>query len=147
MFPPIKIGERVQFSQSGSGSAYLTDGWSYPEAWGTWSDGSTANVLLPIITESPNTMLIEANALVSPLHPKQPVEVRMNGVLATTVSLTEYIGNRIEITIPELARKGLKERGYLQVEFKFADPVRPKDIGLGSDTRSLALGLVAITVI
>jgi len=33
-----------------------------------------------------------------------------------------------------------------QLEFRLPDAARPKDIGLGDDSRKLALGLVALTV-
>ena len=71
----------------------------------------------------------------------------MNGVLAATLSLAEHAGNRIAVSIPEFARQGLKERGHLLVEFSFSAPVRPKDIGLGNDTRRLAIGLLTIIVL
>ena len=34
-------------------------------------------------------------------------------------------------------------RADLQVTFSFADPLLPKDIGLGNDPRRVAIGLVA----
>jgi hypothetical protein len=146
IFPPITTGERIRFSQAAGNTAYLTRGWSGPETWGTWSDGPSAEIVLPLSTARPRGFVIEANALVSPSHPKQDVEIRVNGALAATVSLTMNSGNQIEVPIPAPTQEGLAARGTLHVELRFPDAVRPKDIGLNDDPRNLALGLRAITV-
>jgi hypothetical protein len=61
--------------------------------------------------------------------------------------LPNFEGNRIEVPIPEAARAALVERGFLRLEFRFADAVRPKDIGINNDIRRLAITLLAVTVI
>ena len=48
-----------------------------------------------------------------------------------------------EVKIPYAAMQG---SGVLKLEFRLPDAARPKDIGLGDDSRKLALGLVALTV-
>jgi len=149
ILPPITTGERIQFSRGASGIAYLTRGWSGAEPWGTWSDGPSAELVLPLGSAAqPRRLVIEANALVSvvPPHPRQKVEIRVNGALAATLGLTRYAGNRIEVAIPASARADLAACGRLRLEFRFLDAVRPKAIGLGDDPRNLALGLLAIIV-
>jgi hypothetical protein len=141
----LKVGKGVQFTQSGAGFAYLTRGWFGAESWGTWSDGSYAEIILPM-PASAKGILIEANALVSPSHPKQGVEIRVNGVLAVTTSLTRQSGNRIEVPIPVAVQKELGPQEIIPLEFNFLDSARPRDIGINEDPRTLALGLKAITV-
>jgi len=48
ILPTVGIGERIQFSESGNGLTYLAAGWSNPQAWGTWSNGLVAEVVLPM---------------------------------------------------------------------------------------------------
>jgi hypothetical protein len=44
--PPL--GTELSFAASGTGQGLLLDGWSWREAWGTWSDSKTPSFLLPL---------------------------------------------------------------------------------------------------
>ncbi|WP_218068224.1 DUF6311 domain-containing protein [Candidatus Thiosymbion oneisti] len=147
VLPAIGIGERIRFSKSGGGVAYLATGWFEPETWGTWSMGPAAKVVLRTSSDGIHSILIEANALVSPAHPKQDIEISVNGIPAATLRLTAYAANRIRVPIPAAARDELRKSGALRLKFRFPDTVRPRDIGLNDDPRALALGLLAITLI
>lgn len=140
----LKPGERIAFNDSGSGAGYLGVGWSGQEAWGVWSDGSVADVFLPLPPGSVDTIVIEANAFIGSPLMKQYVELMVNTVPAEALTLKESEGV-FEIRIPEAAKKKARD-GILILEFNFPNAVRPKDIGAGEDRRKLALGLVAITV-
>lgn len=144
--PPVAMGERIQFSRGGNGAPFLGDGWSEPEVWGVWSDGPLARVVLPLLAGVPHRLVLEANALITPSHPTQTMEILVNDAVAKTISLTEQAGNRIRVDLPEPARSRLAERGTLDIRLRFPDAAAPGDIGLGDDPRALALGLVAITV-
>lgn len=142
-FPPLYVGERMSVARSGDATAYLTGGWAAPEVWGTWSEGATASVFLPLPTKRANTILIEAKPLISPSHQKQDVELTINGIPAAKFTLTGSSEGVFEVKIPYAAMQG---SGILKLEFRLPDAARPKDIGLGDDSRKLALGLVALTV-
>jgi len=146
VLPAVGIGERIRFSASGGGVTYLAAGWFEPEAWGTWSQGGAAEVILRVSGTAVHGILIEARALVSPAHPKQDVEISVNGIPAASVRLTAYAANRIRVPLPDAAREALRKYGALRLEFRLPDTVRPKDIGLDNDPRALALGLLAITL-
>jgi hypothetical protein len=141
--PSLNIGERVSVAQLGVANRYLTSGWSAPEAWGAWSEGDTATILLPLPAARANTILIEAKPLISPTHQKQGVELTINGIPAGKFTLTGNSGGGYEVKVPYAAKE---KGGFLKVELHFPDAARPKDIGLGDDSRKLALGLVALTV-
>jgi hypothetical protein len=144
-FPPLNVGEKTFFIHSGGGVNYLLAGWSASEVWGTWSEGEMASVFLPLPTKRANAILIEAKPLISQSHQKQRVELVINGVLAAELILTETSGGMFEVKIPEEVKQKTGD-GFLKLEFHFPDAARPKDIGLGDDSRKLALGLVALTV-
>lgn len=143
---PLRAGEHLLFSQYQSGLRYTTSGWSHPEDWGTWSDGADAIILLPLETERASTILVEANPLLSHSHPKQTVEVKINGIPTNSVTLTANSGGKFEIEIPEKIRQQLRHNKVLKLQLHFPDAARPVDIGINSDGRMLAIGLIALTV-
>lgn len=142
--PPLKIGKKLPTNLAGPGAAYLSRGWSSPEAWGTWSDGDTAEIVLPA-SGNVRSVRIEAGALVTPEHPKQNVVVKINGTEVLTVSLTNRLENLIDISFPEAILEKSAALGWIRIQLLFPDAVRPKDIGVGDDDRRLALSLLSIT--
>ena len=146
LLAPLRIGQRVQFAATGAGVGYLAGGWSTPEPWGTWSDGGRAEMLLPLPAGA-RSILLEAQPLLSSSHPRQTIEIRMNGVPLVTVSLTAQSSNRIEIPVSDVAiRAVLATDGLAKLDFSFPDAARPRDIGINEDSRRLALGLQAMTI-
>lgn len=145
LLPPIKVGERILFNNTGSGQTYLVHGWSHPEPWGVWSEGEKATILLPLPGADIASILFEAHPLLSPSHLKQNVEVRINGIGAAELLLTSDSDKLLEVKIPETTN--LKEgNNTIKLEFYLPDAARPIDIGINNDTRQLALGLIALTV-
>ncbi|MES2535664.1 MAG: DUF6311 domain-containing protein [Pseudomonadota bacterium] len=145
LIPPFNIGERLLTSRTGAGVAYLESGWSSPEPWGTWSDGDTAKIILPVSGKI-RSLLMEANVLVTPVHPKQEIVVTINDVLVFTASLTKPSGNLIDIAIPEKIQENIANLGVMHVQIQFPNAVNPKKIGFKEGDRKLALGLQAITL-
>ncbi len=143
LFKPVALGERVQFNADGNGVIYLGQGWSSPEPWGTWSDSFSSVVFLPTKPQEVESLVIELNALVSPSHPSQRIGILVNGVEASSMTIREPHAT-VEVKLPDLARSD--SFSGIKIEFLLPDAARPKDIGLGVDNRSLALGLRAITV-
>ena len=142
----LRLGERMAFSQYQVGPRYLLGGWSQQEGWETWSDGSDAAIILPIESEQASTILMEANPLLSPSHLKQVVEIKINGIPTNSATLTADSGGRFEVVIPEVVQNQLRNTPILRLQLHFPNAVRPVDIGINSDGRKLAIGLVALTV-
>ena len=138
----IKIGERIDLSRFGKyATVFLNSGWSVPENWGAWSDKKTALITLPLPAKSPNILQIQAQAFITDKHPTQEIEIWINGKFQKRDLLTKRLANIINVEI-------LKEMMILdaiKIEFKFPDAISPKDIGAGSDTRALALGIESLT--
>jgi hypothetical protein len=139
--PITQIGERIYFSRDAEGrKEFLLDGWApYGEAWGNWSEGSTASMLLPIPAGKPKSLKLQARAFVYGKHPKQDVEILINGLLQKTVSLTEFESNQIDITLPA----SLLGQEYFKLELKMLNPASPKALGIGDDDRQLGLGAIS----
>lgn len=143
LFDPISPGAKLGFDSTGEGVSYLLTGWSSPESWGTWSASRSATIFLNISPSQVHSVFIDFNALISPSHPIQRVDIIVNGVQSFSGSIRDSSG-ALEFKLPEAAKsdsfKGIK------VEFRLPDAAMPRDIGLGDDGRTLAFGLRAITL-
>lgn len=143
LLKPLAVGERVSFDSTGYGVNYLRQGWSFPEPWGTWSDSSSSVVFLPTEPKKVDSVLIDFNVLTSPSHPSQRIEILVNGVQASSVTIRES-STAVEVRLPEAAKRN--SFSGIKMEFRLPDAAKPRDIGLGDDDRTLALGLRAISL-
>jgi len=119
---------------------YLGNGWSWQEAWGTWSDGAVAVVNIPWPKQTPRTLKINLKAFViTDKHPVQKVNVLINGAPFTQLEFTEFNNNSLVIPIS----KEMLSKPFLNVEFEIQTPGQPsKLIGNNKDRRKLGIGLV-----
>jgi hypothetical protein len=143
---PTDVGTRIEFTHSDSRSAYLVEGWSSPEGWGTWSEGQTAKIAIPIRSGHVSRIVVEAGALVSPEHPVQNVGINVNGVSLQGYEISMPSGNLIQINLPDQARARIEADAVLRLHFEFHNAISPAAIGMNIDQRRLALGLVAISL-
>lgn len=139
--PLTELGKQIYFSRDAEGrKEFLLDGWApYGEAWGNWSEGGAASMLLPIPAGKPKSLKLQARAFVHEKHPKLDVEILINGVLQKKVSLTEFESNRIDIPLPA----SLLGQDYFKLELKILNPASPKALGIGEDDRQLGLGAIS----
>jgi hypothetical protein len=139
--PVTEISKQIYFSRDAEGRReFLLDGWApYGEAWGNWSEGTTASMLLPIPAGKPKSLKLQARAFVHEKHPKLDVEILINGVPQKKVSLTEFESNQIDIPLPA----SLLGRDYFKVELKILNPASPKALGISEDDRQLGLGAIS----
>lgn len=142
----LKTRERLVFDRSNSGFKYLSSGWSSQEDSGIWSDGADAIIVLPLESAQITTIVVEANPFLRPSHPTQRVEGKIGGIATNSIMLNESSGSRFEIQISNEIRKQLKQSRILKLHLHFPDAARPSDFGTDSDSRKLAIRLVALTV-
>lgn len=147
--PQFSIGVPIDFSRSGKQNLALVmvSGWDYPQPWGTWAVGRDAKLVLPLpkssnhVSSDARSLELSVRAVVSPAHPQQAVEVWVDGVLAQTPVFRQSEHNQILIDIPPQATR----YGYMTVELRFPNRVKPKDIGMGDDIRELSIGIESAT--
>ena len=116
--------------------------WSKPENWGTWSDGSLAKIYIPIHNQKVRSIFITLQAFVNGKHPEQKIEYTTDGQNLKLITLNQFADNRIEIPI----NASMREDGYALLEFKLLNPVSPKSLGMGDDSRELGIGLTKVEV-
>jgi hypothetical protein len=135
-----RIGELINFSKFGHGpiTSYLNSHWHDREDWGIWSDGKNADILIPIPHGSPKRILLELDALISPRHPEQVLEIWIKNEFYKKVLLTKALNNKVEVNIENL----LNNPKQLNIEFRTPKAISPAEAGLSlSDKRILGIGL------
>ena len=143
--PVMKIDQPIFFSRSSKYNYPFVLGvdWSYPEEWGAWSSDKQASLTLPLpakqeYTKS-NNLMLTVHAFITQKHPTQEFEIWVNGHKEQDVTLNRSTNNQIIIPIS----KAIQNSGYVNLEFKFKNPARPKDEGMGDDIRLLGIGLIS----
>lgn len=112
--------------------------WSNAEEWGRWTDGEYAELLIPVPQQLPNSARIQltAQGFVTPNHPRQTVEIFLNG----EKQYDHIFANRslVRLHIP-LERQATGKA--VVIGFRMRNPESPLNLGLSRDARILGLGL------
>jgi hypothetical protein len=146
-FQVPELGKSFSFAKGGLGAPFLIGigqserlgrGWSYPEAWGTWSDGAESRLVIPLPKERPSKLILDVSPFIAPQIRLQAIQVWINGEYVQGATLQQ---NRQQITL-DLKPSEL-QRGYLAIRLIFFNQASPKALGLGEDHRVLALGLIS----
>jgi len=121
-----KITEVIDLRQTKS--IYQYSGWSHPEEYGTWTEGS--ETVLGMNINSANDLYLHLN--IEMIFNNNPVDVYINEVLLGSYEFV--VGeNIIPIT------NDLYPDKELVISFKFNNLMSPKDLGLSEDPRKLGI--------
>jgi hypothetical protein len=143
----IQINKPLGFGKGQLGTRFLIGmggSWAWPEEWGVWSNGDQAKMILPIPKSSsaniPKQLKLTVRAFVSPLHPKQELEVFVDQMPPQVTSLSNPETNTWLINLPP----DVDKKKYLELQFRFKNPASPKDVGgVPGDDRKLGMGLIS----
>jgi hypothetical protein len=139
----IGLGQTINFSKPWMARhQFIGPGWfSEIESWGgIWSAKTEAQLILPMPTRPAKTITFIANALVTPKHPQQRVEILFDGTLQKTATLTQASDNQFTVAIPQ----AMQNAKTITIDLRFLDAISPQSLGMNADTRTLALGLKQI---
>lgn len=135
------IGQRIDFAQGGASEKYRVSGWSKTEEKFTWSEGTSAKLLLPVGSDGgPWLLKVTMAGLIHPPDlPAQPVEVYANDRKVADWQ----VGNTADFaaTIPDEANKA---GGKLDIEFRVPKAASPKSLGQNEDPRVLGICVHAV---
>jgi hypothetical protein len=116
---------------------YFTSGWIKTKSIGTWSiwDKSELTLLMP--SEYSTSLTLSVDALVSPSHPSQEVQVLLDGANVVNQFLTKKSMNTINIPL------GAKENaaGIIKITFKFKNQISPHALGISDESQALAISI------
>jgi hypothetical protein len=141
--PRLNINQLIEFTKAGNGRAqFMLNGWGYTEDWGTWSIEPSASIVLPMPDGAPTKILIRANAFLTPQHPKQDIELTVNGSpYSDKFTLVKQQDNLLELRLPDgVIRSG----DPITIEFRSINAISPLSAGISADDRRLGVGLVSI---
>ena len=131
------LGQILDFSKR---LPYLSsEGWSFPETQGTWSEGASGKLLLELNQIGQPT---EIKFTVTPfLVPHRQVDAQRIGVWANGVKLGEAAltlptAKEISFAIPSSVT--LRDGRRLEIRFEYPDAEAPDTLGVSTDARVLA---------
>jgi hypothetical protein len=112
-------------------------GFSGPEAWGRWTEGGEAALILGAPLPPRFDLVLEAKAF-GP-NAGAPLEIRAGGVVRTLVLGTGLTNERVPFRDVAPSRT---------LVFRIPHPVSPREMGLGEDDRRLGIAVsrLALTV-
>jgi 4-amino-4-deoxy-L-arabinose transferase-like glycosyltransferase len=138
-------GDWTPVVPNGASSNIFVDGWSIPESWGIWSDGSEAFVDIPKSFARggrPNLLELAVKPFITAGHPRQRVLITVDGGKIRELSLA----SPAVIDIPLESDQSSATERY-RVRFDLPDAVTPKEAGVSSaDPRRLAIGVTSVRV-
>jgi hypothetical protein len=142
ILPIPNLSESIIFGEYEKGSYYLiSNSWQEPENWGVWSKDKQSSLHIPT-PENASSISFYLRALVSDKYPNQLIDIYINNRLIKSISLVKASGNVIEIPI----EKNDLQSNFIDIKFKFKNPIRPIDLGINEDDRVLAIGLESMMV-
>ena len=131
-----RLGERIGLASGANGTRYLSWGWGEAEAWGRWTDGPEARLLLRLDQEPVADLALDASVqgFVGPDGPVTEVDVVANGRRVATWKFgrTELVTRRVMIPCPPLT---------IDLRFQIPGIVRAAHRAETNDQRRIGLGV------
>ena len=141
-FSFLSLCQKVTFGKGGTGTHLLGPGFSDPEEWGCWTDGSEAILYLMLPpTSSDLELVMEARPMV-------PQANRFAEVLFNEEKIARWdVGGESTKRFTALIKKSLIRPGHVSViKLKFNKTFSPAGSGKSLDSRKLGLALEAMTL-
>lgn len=133
-------GDLLRFGSGQRGAPLLVRGWNSPAEWGVWTEGSEAVLEFAPLPAAGRTVHLRlwTRAFVLPQAPALTVDLVVDGTRRDTWHLQH------PADAPPCERiLRIDDAGpHVRLCFQIRDPRAPHEIGLGSDTRRLGLGLM-----
>jgi hypothetical protein len=137
--PHLATGSVIDF-RGATPDPYLGLGWSIPEPWGRWTEGSRAIIRISTDARSGSDLALNLRAHAF-LGSKKRQDVVVN---VNDLSVGEWIFDKPGVVEKSfrIPASALRPDHILNIELKIGAPQRPIDLGLNKDPRWLGLGLV-----
>jgi len=126
----------------------LAAGWALPaEDWGAWTDAPTARLLVPVSSNIfPNGAVVElefGSFIVG--NRQQRLDIAVNRkIVASTIFDASRPTQKLNFV---LESADLDASRPITLELSMPDAVSPSELGVSSDSRKLAVGLMAVGIV
>jgi GT2 family glycosyltransferase len=127
------------FQPNATGSALLDSGWSAPEAWGAWSNGRESRLRLPLAADGRKWRIVFQMLAYANADHAQRVRVMLAGDELARWAFKSNTTYDRELSV-------LAQENHPLLTFLFPDAVSPQQLGESRDARTLAIGLIKITI-
>lgn len=122
----------------------MSNGWSVPEDWGTWSDGKQAALTFPCSAmesqaKAPIVIELEISPFVASAHPNVNISIYRDDDKAWSGVLDKPSVVRMELPI-----KTCESNSISTLKFIIDNPTSPASLGLSNDSRKLGIALLRI---
>jgi hypothetical protein len=171
VLPTAVLGTALRFGSDAPAAdrGALLQGWSVPEPHGHWNDGTTAELALrpsaaqPGGPDEPLALWIRGAGFLPPQRPEQRVVVSVARSGAHGAECGEasaewrFPGAEAarskswrSVAVPAACSgdgEGPRSGGLLRLRFRFPDAVRPRDLGLSTDSRALGFAIAELVLL
>ena len=137
------IGDFLLLSDSGQTPCTITpSGWGKRENGGTWTIANKALIELPVSTHSDNITLSFLMTAFAPKSKQQIVNVFIDGQRITQWQVKHASYHHYDVIIPS----AYNTKGKLSIELYIQNPLSPKSVDQGYDTRKLGIALKTLSI-
>jgi hypothetical protein len=141
--PKYEIGRRLLTSAAGDGALYFGAGWCGVEPWGTWTQGESTFVFLPVDRKHDKgqlNLMVRGHASLRSGKQERTAHVFANG---QPVGALSFGPNALSHDLP---LPPLGDCDELRLEFRMDDVFSPKSAKIGEDDRRLGFAIYELTV-
>lgn len=140
----LKVGETITFTDSKAGG--MANGWSRPEAGGTWSASDNATLYFDYEEKFDRGLRLGISmlAFVNEQNPNVALKLLANGTAISEIDF-DLQNPRGDYTVRISPETLSKNPGKVKLEFRILNAAVPKDLGISQDIRKLGVFLKKIT--
>jgi hypothetical protein len=145
--PVLHSGDVIAFSgANATAGMMLGSGWWQVEPWGRWARGEQAVMAFRVPAPARRDVQIDISvqALLTPSHPLERVDTRVNGESLPQQSFTGFGGSIFHLRIPA---RLIGEDGLARIVLRFPDAASPSALGMSVDARVLSIGIKELRVL
>jgi Uncharacterised nucleotidyltransferase len=143
--PRYEIGRVLSFKAGGDGAPFLRGGWFHPEGFGTWTQGTPSQIVLPLDERVDRDITLELQLVgfTTPYVPTLRAELAVNDVCVARMRFSDP-SKPIVIVRTRIPAAAVRGWDRLELRLVARHPVTPAEAREGTDLRRLALGLVKL---
>ena len=140
-----QAGSTIFFTCEGTCKSYLGEGWSSPEPWGTWTDGDSARLVLPLAARADGRAVLTAEVVpyLSAKFPTLAVDVLYR---ESVIAQWTFCTAGAVTVMAEIDQELLAGQSRLVIHFRIRNPRSPLESGESADPRALGLSFRSLSL-
>ncbi|MDW7760361.1 MAG: sulfatase-like hydrolase/transferase [Acidobacteriota bacterium] len=139
------LGREIHFIQGFQETDWLSEGWSQPEFWGTWSNADFAIIRVPLTGRTLGAL--DVRFLFRPfLADGRLIEQRV-GIKVNDHDLGEWRANQRNWHSVFIPSDIASASELLEIRLNLPDAAAPADFNLNNDERKLGIGITTMVIV